>query len=559
MPPPFDGRSTFWVAALASVLASACDLGPQQPDRHGPSAQKTGDDDTQDAHPVELDADALLPSRIRRLSTAEYRASVRALLGDEVSIGSLAPDARQDGFTVNDAQRVDPVLAQQLFGAGEAIALRMRPRLAALAPCDDPSHPEPCARAFIASFGARAYRRPLDEAESLGLLEVYRAGADGADYVDGIALVVQALLQSAGMLYVTELGTNGDEGASLARLSSDEIASALSYLFTSAPPDQALRAAARAGVLDDPEARVREVRRLRREHPDSEAHLIRMVHEWLKLDLAEGTAKDSKIYPGFERIKADMLRENRAFVAAVLADDAPSAKSDVEELLGAEWTIAGGELAAMYGGRDLGGGRMAVPGRRGLLNRAAFLSVHAHAHESTPVPRGALVAKRLACQPIPSPSSLKIEVVPPVPDPKLTTRERFAAHSTDLVCMTCHLAIDSLGNAFEQFDGMGAHRTTENGRPVDPSTSVSLGLDFDGPFADSNALAVALSKSAFVRECFARHMFRAAVGRSGELTAGAEDAFISLWKTMPESRQGNVMDTLEAFVASPLFIERNKP
>jgi hypothetical protein len=371
--------------------------------------------------------------------------------------------------------------------------------------------------------------------------------------------VVQAVLQSAGMLYITELGAGADDPDLPRKLSGDEIASALSYLVTSAPPDETLRAAARAGTLDEPTRRVAEMRRLRREHPDSEARLVQLIHEWLKLDLAEGIAKDSKIYPTFERVKGDMLHENRAFVAAVLADDAPSSKSDLRELLGADWTVAGGALAAMYGGRDLGGGRMAVASRRGILNRAAFLAVHAHAHESTPVLRGALIVKRLACQPIPSPSSLKIEVVPPVPDPRLTTRERFAAHATDLICATCHHAIDSVGNAFEQFDGMGAYRATENGRRVDASTEVHVGLDFDGPYADSNALAVVLADSAAVRECFARHMFRAAVGRSGEPTTSAEDAFISIWKTLPDDRQGNLVDTLEAFIASPLFAERKKP
>jgi hypothetical protein len=194
-----------------------------------------------------------------------------------------------------------------------------------------------------------------------------------------------------------------------------------------------------------------------------------------------------------------------------------------------------------------------VPTRLGLLNRAGFLSVQAHAHESTPVLRGARIAKRLACQAIPSPSAVKIEVVAPIPDPTLTTRQRFAAHAGNGLCVTCHQTIDTVGNAFEQFDGMGAYRKTENGRPVDSSTTLALDSTLTGDFADSNALARALAASSTVRECFARHMFRAVAARS---SAEAEDTFVAAWQSVPEAKKGDLMEILLSFVESPLFTHR---
>ena len=104
--------------------------------------------------------------------------TVAALLGTERHLGrAFAPDKRQSGFTVNEAQRVDSVLAMQLYAAAEQLASEARPRFPELAPCATPAEPEICARAFIASFGARAYRRPLMDEESAGLLDVFRAGA----------------------------------------------------------------------------------------------------------------------------------------------------------------------------------------------------------------------------------------------------------------------------------------------------------------------------------------------------------------------------------------------
>ena len=85
----------------------------------------------------------LLPARIRRLTNAEYDASVRALLGTAQTMSAtFPPDSRQGkfalggGFTVNDRQFVDPILARQLSDAAVAVvaAARQAGTLAAKAP-----------------------------------------------------------------------------------------------------------------------------------------------------------------------------------------------------------------------------------------------------------------------------------------------------------------------------------------------------------------------------------------------------------------------------------------
>src|SRR5258706_15039991 len=57
------------------------------------------------ALPPGTEAASLLPTRIRRLSDAEYQASVSMLIGsaaDGIS-ADFVPDSRQGGFTVNEA------------------------------------------------------------------------------------------------------------------------------------------------------------------------------------------------------------------------------------------------------------------------------------------------------------------------------------------------------------------------------------------------------------------------------------------------------------------------
>jgi hypothetical protein len=389
---------------------------------------------------------------------------------------------------------------------------------------------------------------------------VFRTGAEGATYLDGIELVVRAVLQSAGFLYLTELGDGTVSADGEVALTPFELASSLSYMVTAGPPDQALLDAALSGRLATPEGRFEQLVRLRQDSASSD-RLVRVVREWLELDKIETTAKDSTVYPLYDMIKESIVRESTSFVKAVL--DPPSvtarASDDVGLLLGADWTVAEPGLAALYQGSMSGNGFMKLPTRRGILNQAAFLSVKAHAHESTPVLRGVLIARRIACLSIPSPSTLNIDVVPPVPDPTLTTRERFSVHTADPGCSNCHETIDGFGNAFEEFDGMGQLRSTENGRPVDSATVVSVGADFDGTFPDGASLAEALASSATVRECFARFMFRAVSGRSDASVRGAEQRFVNEWDSLPEGRRGNVMDTLGVYVKSPLFSHRRAP
>jgi hypothetical protein len=187
--------------------------------------------------------------------------------------------------------------------------------------------------------------------------------------------------------------------------------------------------------------------------------------------------------------------------------------------------------------------------------------------------------RRVACLNLPSPASLNIVVVPPVPDPTKSTRERFSIHSTDAKCASCHNTIDSIGFAFELFDGMGKQREKNTDGTYKETSSVKttasttvpsadFDADFAGTYADSNALATALSNSAMVRECVARQMFRSSAGRSDadmnnsadqNLVRGAEQTFLNTWKQLPSANQGKFVEMLVAYVRSPLFDKRSNP
>jgi len=515
-----------------------------------------------------------IPARVRRLTNAEYDASVQALLGTALAPSAtyaFPPDARQGpagapagaAFTVNDAQRVDPVLADKLDTAAQAAVTEARGngKLAALSPCANPtSGGEDCARTFVQGFGAKAYRRALTSDEIAGLVSgpksVYHVGADGYTYADGIDLLTRVLLQSAGFLYVTELGEPGATSSPFT-MTGNEIATSLAYLVTSGPPDDALLAKAAAGALATADGRESEARRLLAT-PAGHARLVRVVREWLGIENVAHREKAASVYPDFAGVAQSMEDESRAFVDEVLNNSTGT----LTELLSADWTIVDSPLAAIYGVTAAGAGKrtsLAGVPRRGILNQGAFLSVFATNNGSHPVFRGVAIMRRLACLPVQDPGALGIVVSFPAADPSKSTRQRFESHAADPGCASCHTAIDSLGFALENFDGMGKLRTTDNGKAVDSSVTIKGGSDLDGTYADGVALAGALARSTSVKTCLARQIFRSAAGRSDGTVQGAEDDFVDTWKQLPAAQQDRLSEVLVAWIKSSRFVQRRTP
>ena len=521
------------------------------------------------ALPPGTEAAALLPARIRRLADAEYEASVTALV-PEVGPGigvDFIPDSRQSGFTLNEAQRVDPVFAGQLAAAASALAANVRSHVTEQAPCANPTgDADACAAKFIQTFGEEAYRRPLADDEVAHLMTVFHAAYEGGSYDEGIELVVRAMLQSAAFLYLTEIG---DEPAATVKLTPYELAASISYLVQGRPPSKLLRQWAVDGKLDTPQGRYDATNdaELKLFIADSNAfnaqtRTTRVIKEWLGTDKISETAKDSNVYKEYAGIKGALEEETKQFLAGVVGN---GGGGSLAELLAGGWSMVNAPLASVYGVTAPGATdedyvRVDLPDRLGILNQGAFLSVFAHASESAPVLRGVAVLRRVTCNGVPSPVDLKKAVVPPAPDPSKTTRDRYAGHAIS-DCAACHNNIDSFGFAFEAFDGMGKFRTMDNNQAVNSSVVIS-GTDFDGNYPDSNALARAMSTSPQVRECFARHVYRALAATSVPELKPSEDDFVKYWGTTLEmDGSGKVTDakivpTLVSFLTNPSFAFR---
>jgi hypothetical protein len=285
---------------------------------------------------------------------------------------------------------------------------------------------------------------------------------------------------------------------------------------------------------------------------------VRVVQEWLGIADVARREKAASVYPEFATLGQPMQDESAAFIDEVLY----RSTGTLTELLTADWTIADAPLAELYGVPWAGAGQrtsLAAVERRGILNQGAFLSVFASNNGSHPVFRGVALMRRIACLDTPDPGALGVVVSFPPADPEKTTRERFAVHTMDPGCASCHTSIDAFGFALENFDGIGRMRTTESGQPVDTSVTIGIGSDLDGTYADSTELLDALAGSDAVKTCLARQIFRSAAARSDASVVGAEDAFVAIWKELPAERRDRLVDVLVAYVKSPSFIERRTP
>ncbi|HEX6274891.1 MAG TPA: DUF1595 domain-containing protein, partial [Polyangiaceae bacterium] len=166
------------------------------------------------------------------------------------------------------------------------------------------------ATGFISTVGLRAYRRPLTTAEAAKYKTLYDTGSmmtgTKSAFAKGVAVVLEAMLQSPHFLYRTELGPAS------APLSSYEMAAKLSLLLRNTTPDDALlQAAAGGGSLDTADGAAVVAQQMLEE--PSAATVMRHFHgEFLKFDMFEELSKVG-VANYNPAIKAELLESSHLF------------------------------------------------------------------------------------------------------------------------------------------------------------------------------------------------------------------------------------------------------
>jgi uncharacterized protein DUF1592/uncharacterized protein DUF1588/uncharacterized protein DUF1587/uncharacterized protein DUF1595/uncharacterized protein DUF1585 len=452
------------------------------------------------------------PSPLRRLTRAEYNNTVHDLLNDRTAPANLFPDEEIAlGFTNNaDAQSVSGLLVEQYETAAASLASAAVGNLNGLLGCN-PTSGDDCIKSFISNFGLRAYRRPLSKAESDRLFAFYSSNKQSSDVTTAVRLMVQALLQSPSFIYRIE-GAGTALSATVSNLTGYEMASRLSYLLWSTMPDAELFAAAGSGKLDSTNGILEQAQRMLKD-PRTNQSVGTFVKEWLDLNKLDKVEKDARLFPQFNpTLRGLMRQETELFSRDVMLNG-----GKLETLLGGNYSFMNRTLATYYGLTGPAGDAfektmLDTSKRTGVMTQAGLMASYAKIDQTSPVTRGVFVKERFLCS-TPSPPPNNVRVSPPVPDPTLTTRERFARHRADPACAGCHNTMDPIGFGFEHYDAIGRWRDTEGTLAVDASGEIVGTRDADGPFNGAGELATRLSRSAQVRECMVSYWFRYAYGR----------------------------------------------
>jgi hypothetical protein len=226
-----------------------------------------------------------------------------------------------------------------------------------------------------------------------------------------------------------------------------------------------------------------------------------------------------------------------------------------------EAEISGPKIFARVSHRSFGNGSMkpertltTVPEgeRMGILTHPSWLVSHSDAMDNHAILRGRWIRERLLGGGIPD---IPITVDAMLPDqPNTTLRSRMRV-TRDTYCWTCHEKMDPLGLPFEMFNHAGLHRTTELGKPVDPSGVIVDSGDpkLDGPVENALDLIKKLSESERVEQVFIRHAFRYWMGRNETLN----DALVLQEAYQVYRKSGGSMQALIAsLVTSDAFLYR---
>jgi hypothetical protein len=476
------------------------------------------------------------PSPLRRISRVEYDDMVRDLLGDTTQPAtgfvSESPLANGVNFQANTYTRVTSTLIpQQYLQAAETLAATaVTKNLNSVVSCAAQAN-DACAQQFIADFGGRAFRAPLDADEAAGLFQVYSGVKAQFDFPTGIQAVITAVLTSPRFLFVFEFGA-GDPTGGVVLLSPYEVAARLALFLWRSIPDSTLMQAAAAGQLATADQVAAQATRMLQLPPAQDA-LSDFASQWLELENTIAVTKDSQYTAWNPTLAGDLQSETLKTVSSYFL----SGSGALADLLTSPSSYVNQDVARFYGvalGPSPGTDGFALtnvnpdpthPIREGILMNGSVLATQAHTTLPSPVLRGKLVREEVLCDAMPPPpAGLNIPPPPSTVAPGTTTRDTFEAHSSNSQCSGCHQFMDPIGLGFGHFDASGQYQATDaNGQPdpgsmlpaidatgtVNPFFTGDLSVSFDG----APDLAQKLATSDRVQECFALQEMRYGLSR----------------------------------------------
>ncbi|MGC4089141.1 MAG: DUF1592 domain-containing protein [Polyangiaceae bacterium] len=373
-----------------------------------------------------------------------------------------------------------------------------------------------CMTQTIKSFGRKAFRRPLTDAEVARFEKLGQTTPKGTAAEIAEATLF-AFLVSPSFLQITELSQEKEGNA--IKLSNYEIAARLSFLLWGSVPDDTLSAAADAGQLSTKEQILAQAQRMigvrekvapfvqgfHRFYLDmqnADSHWWKIQHDKTKYPLYNQAAEPTYMAE-LDSFFEDVVYRNGSFKDMFLSNVGFVTK----------------DTAAIYGldpanyGTSLTRVELDSTKRPGFLTRIGFLQSYSHYDSTSPILRGAYVTINLiGVNPgAPDPNAF---LVPAPPGEYKTERQYVEALTSQAACTACHTPfVNPPGFVLESYDAIGKWQTTDpRGGAIDTAAKVTFSegqKDLNTP----RALMEELGKGAKGRRIYAEKWVSFAYGR----------------------------------------------
>jgi hypothetical protein len=454
---------------------------------------------------------------MHRLNTAEYNATVADVLGTKLQPGTGNwRGGELAGFdNMASVLGVDEAQYERYFNAAKALATEvladdeLRARFLS---CD--ASESACVRATIETAGLRLFRRPL-ALDEVGTYErVYAAAlALGDAPLAALELTFQALLSSAEFIYRIELDPD-PQSTDAHPLSSFELASRLSYFLWSSAPDDALLQAAADDSLRQPATLSAVVDRMLKDSR-SQRLITQFAGQWLgaRQVLAHPVAPELSYW------SQDVARAAGDEMLLYFSEFARNERSWFEFPL-ADVNYVNDWLALFYGMPSVQETtRVEYKGdrRAGFFGLAGFLALSSFDRRTSPSLRGRWIASNMLCNGPPDPPAdvPKLEASG-TDSSQLDVPQILEQHRQNPACAGCHALFDPYGLALEEYDASGQYRTTyADGTRIDaaawlpPSDAHPDGL----PVVGLDGLATVVAEDPQFGKCLAEKLLTYGLGR----------------------------------------------
>ena len=353
-----------------------------------------------------------------------------------------------------------------------------------------------------------------------------------------------AMLCSPQFLYLAEKPGRLDEFG---------IASRMSYFLWSSMPDETLLALARAGKLSNAAIRSQQVERMLKDEK-AQAFIRHFPSAWLRLDKLGDMPPSGGDYQFYKNLKVEpmLARQVTMYFEGILKSN-----GRVEEFIDSDYTYMNQTLAKwIYRREGIRGERLRKvslddPRRGGIFTQPGLMTATANGVETSPIIRGVWVLENVLGTP-PSPPPPDVEPLPTNTREATSVRELLQLHRKNEACFSCHVKIDPMGFAFENFDVVGRWRDKYRRArdPIDTSATMANGREIADIVEFKEML---LERKELVIRCLANKMLTYATGRQLE---AADRGEVDRILDKLSKKENRLRDLVNLVVQSELFLSK---